>query len=279
MSTIAGRQRYWGLPPVGHGSVDVLDALTSVRAVPLPTVVVVSGLGLLVAALAIEIQFAWATVSGPWFASFGFADLGGYLDGARRFVATGSPYLPSQVAGPWQLGAHSFIHPPTALPLFLAFLVLPAPLWWAIPLGATAWVVRQLRPAGWALALMAVALLWPRSVGSLLAGNSDMWAMALVAVGVRYGPGPLLLAIKPTFAPLALAGMRRRAWWIAAGTCCVAVAATLPLWVQYVAVIRGAGLPLTYSVWNLPLVCVPLLAWAGRSGALGRATARRAAAR
>src|SRR4051794_4853804 len=46
--------------------------------------------------------------------AFGNGDLNGYLDGARRFFATGTPYAPAQLAGSWQLSPHSFIHPPLA---------------------------------------------------------------------------------------------------------------------------------------------------------------------
>ena len=214
--------------------------------------------------LPVELAMATNLPDSAWYREFATADLGGYLEGARRFLATGSPYLPPQIAGPWTLGAHSFIHPPTALPLFLAFLVLPWPLWWAIPLALTIAVVWQLRPAPWSWPLLAACVLWPRSLGSLAAGNSDMWAMALVAVAVRWGPGPLLAALKPTFAPLALVGIRTRAWWIAALACAALGLLTLPLWFEYLAVVRNAGLPLTYSLLNVPLLAIPLVAWAGR---------------
>ena len=192
----------------------------------------------------------------------GFGDLDGYLTGARRFVETGSPYLPSQVAGPWTLGPHSFIHPPAALALFVPFLVLPAFLWWAIPLGVTAFVIIRLRPASWTWPLMAACLVWPRSAGSLLAGNTDMWSMAFVAAGAMWGWPAALLVVKPTVAPLALIGGRRALW---AGLIVIALcAALLPLWFEYAVVIGNAGVDWTYSLLNLPLVVLPAIAWLGR---------------
>jgi hypothetical protein len=188
----------------------------------------------------------------------------GYFPGAQRFLDTGSPYAPEQVAGAWSLGAHSFIHPPAALALFVPFLALPLPLWWVLPLGFTAWAVWRLRPAPWTWPLMAACLLWPRSTGSLLAGNSDMWAMAFVAAGTLWGWPVALLAIKPTFAPLALIGIRRRWTWIAGVVWLALVAVTLPLWLEWLRVTANAGLSPTYSVNNLPLVLLPLVAWAGR---------------
>jgi hypothetical protein len=192
----------------------------------------------------------------------GFDDLDGYLAGARRFVETGSPYLPSQVAGPWTLGPHSFIHPPAALALFVPFLVLPAFLWWAIPLGITTFVIIRFWPAPWTWPLKAACLVWPRSSGSLLAGNTDMWAMAFVAAGAMWGWPAALLAVKPTVAPLALIGGRRA---LLAGLIVIALcAALLPLWIQYAAVIGNVGVDWTYSLLNLPLVVLPAIAWLGR---------------
>ncbi|MGH9034606.1 MAG: hypothetical protein ACRD0O_02495 [Acidimicrobiia bacterium] len=93
--------------------------------------------------------FAWrlvTTVGSEWARLYAGGDLGGYVAGARRFLDTGSPYLPEQVAGPWQLGPYSFVHPPAALALFVPFVVLPAVLWWAIPIAVTAWALWRLRP-------------------------------------------------------------------------------------------------------------------------------------
>src|SRR5215212_4174933 len=92
-----------------------------------------------------------------WGRLYGFmnGDLTGYLDGARRFLATGSPYDAAAVAAPWNLGVHSFIHPPPALALFLPFLVLPAALWWLVPLVGTTALVILSRPRPWAWPIIA----------------------------------------------------------------------------------------------------------------------------
>lgn len=189
----------------------------------------------------------------------------GYLVGAQRFLETGSPYSPDQLAGPWTLGAHSFVHPPAALPLFASFLILPLPLWWVLPLGITGYAIARQRPAPWAWVVMALCLAWPRSVGSVLVGNTDIWAMAAVAAGTIWGWPVVLLAIKPTFAPLALVGARRRSTWIAGVAGLAFVIVTAPLWLDWWTAIRNAHLDWTYSLWNLPLVVLPLVAWAGRS--------------
>lgn len=190
---------------------------------------------------------------------------GGYLPGAQRFLDTGNPYTADQLAGPWTIGVHTFIHPPAALPLFVPFLFLPLALWWIIPLGLTAYAVWRLRPAPWTWPVMVLCLCWPRSTGALLTGNSDLWAMAAVAAGALWGWPVALLAVKPTFAPLALIGARRRSAWLAAVPGLLFVAVTLPLWIQWWAAIGNAGLGWTYSLLNLPLVLLPVVAWLGRS--------------
>jgi hypothetical protein len=199
-----------------------------------------------------------------WGREFAFRDLEGYLDGTRRFLATGSPYDPLAVVGAWQLSSHSFIHPPTALPLFLPFLVLPAFLWWVIPIGITAYAVRRLSPAPWSWPLMALGLVWVRSTGSLLAGNTDMWAMAFVAAGAVWGWPAALLVVKPTFAPLAAVASGRRSFWLAGVAIGAVSLAMAGLWLEYAAVIRNSGLSLAYSLLNLPLVAIPAVAWFAR---------------
>ncbi len=199
-----------------------------------------------------------------WGREFALRDLDGYLDGARRFLATGSPYDPLAVAGAWQLGPHSFIHPPTALPLFLPFLVLPAFLWWVIPIGVTVYAVRRLSPAPWSWPIMALGLVWIRSTGSLLAGNTDMWAMAFVAAAAVWGWPAALLAVKPTFAPFAVLATGRRSFWLAAVAIAAVSLAMAGLWFEYAAVIRNSGLSAAYSLLNLPLVAIPAVAWLGR---------------
>jgi hypothetical protein len=202
--------------------------------------------------------------------------LQGYLPGAQRFLDTGSPFTADQLAGPWVLGYHSFIHPPAALPLFLAFLVLPLPLWWIIPIGVTTYAVSRLQPAPWAWPVMAACLVWPRSTGALLFGNSDIWAMAFVAAGAVWGWPIVALAVKPTFVPLALLAVRERRVWIA-GT--IAAPVMLPfaaLWIDWLTVIRNGGLSWSYSLVNLPLIVMPAVAWGARPQGGGAARDRRA---
>ena len=139
-------------------------------------------------------------------------DITQYLAATRRWLETGTPYLPNEVAAPFQFGYETFLHPPVSL-LFLPFLYLPIALWWAIPIGAVVWSVWSWRPTRWIYPLIALLMIWPRSTGGLIVGNTDMWVCAFVALGLRYGWPALPIAIKPSFAPLMLVGMRHRSWW------------------------------------------------------------------
>jgi hypothetical protein len=190
-----------------------------------------------------------------------------FVGAAQRFVDGQGFYRAHQLAGPYTMTiAVDTFYPPTALFLFVPFLVLPAVLWWAIPLGIIGYTVWRWRPAMWTWPVVAFALWWPRDMSMVIWGNTGMWIAALVAAGLMWGwAGPLVL-FKPTFAPFALAGVPRRAWWAGVGLALVAWAVTLPLWPDYVtAMMNGSGLsPIPYTLPDLPLIFLPVVAWAGR---------------
>jgi hypothetical protein len=193
-------------------------------------------------------------------------DLNGYVAGARRFLDTGSPFLAEQLSGSWQLQPDSFIHPPVALLLFVPFIVLPAPLWWLIPIGLTVAAIVRLRPSVWTLPVMAACLLWPRTGGILIAGNTDMWVAAAMGVTLAWSvPASVLLVMKPSYLPLAIIGITWRSWWVAVvvvGAVCLLFAG---LWLDYLTVLRGAPLDPWYSLLNSPYVAIPVVAWLGRT--------------
>src|SRR5690349_15253236 len=143
-----------------------------------------------------------------------------YMRLGRQWLADGSFYLPHQLAGPYQtqlLGIDptvSTLYPPTALFLFVPFSLLPAVLWWAAPIAILAYSVHRLRPTTAALAAMGLLMLWPRSIGAFLFGNTDMWMAAGVAAGLVWGWPAILVTLKPTLAPLALIGVRLPLFWI-----------------------------------------------------------------
>jgi len=190
-----------------------------------------------------------------------------FMRAGHRFVDGQGFYLEHQLTGPYvmTIGVDT-LYPPTVLFLFVPFLVLPAVLWWAIPLGIIGYAIWRWRPAMWAWPLLAFALWWPRDMSMVILGSTGMWISAFVAAGLLWGWGGPLILMKPTLAPFALAGFPRRAWWAGVGLVVVASAVTLPLWPDYVtAMMNGSGLsPIPYTLPDLPLIFLPVVAWAGR---------------
>jgi hypothetical protein len=205
------------------------------------------------------------------FVSFSTIDLAGhigddydfYSDIGARWLAGVPYYLP------YQFDPHVFInmgdnlYPPSALPLFVGAAVLPPVIWWVVPIGVLVYVIVGWRPGPWTVAAMLLILVWPRAHGAFLWGNTDMWMAAGVAAGLRWGWPALALTLKPSLVVFALVGARRRSFWLGVLVLALFVASTLPLWFDYITVIRNTRLPLDYSVLSIPLLLLPLIAWLG----------------
>lgn len=190
-----------------------------------------------------------------------------YHDATARWLAGGGFYSDYQLAGPYPVVATEVLYPPVALWLFVPFTVLPAVLWWAIPLGVTLAIIASHRPGPWRIAamvgLLALPVQWGTSysLSSIVNGNPAIWVVMAVALATRWpAAGPFAL-VKFTLAPFALVGIRRRAWWVGLAAL---VALSLPfgaMWLDYVTVLtnaRDAGI--TYSLGQFPLVAIPLVA-------------------
>ncbi len=192
--------------------------------------------------------------------SFGL-DYRWHMDATRRMLDTGTPYLAWQLAGPYEIGNGAILYPPTAFALFLPFLVLPAVLWWVVPITITAAAMAIHRPPAWTWTVTVALFGLEKSLNVYVFGNPTMWIVAAVAAGtvVRW-PFVYLLA-KPTFAPIALIGARRRSWWLALGIMAVGSLAFGHMWIDWVAVVRNSNVSLSYNLPTLPLVLAPLIPW------------------
>jgi hypothetical protein len=239
---------------------------------PSPTVVAFELAAIIAAVAIVNLVIAARGPMASWVAW----DFGHYVDGARRWVDTGTPYLATEIAGPFQFSIQTFIHPPVALVLFAPFLFLPAICFWLIPLLGTFAVIVSWRPAAWAWPIMALQLHWPRFGGAVIFGNTDLWALFFIAAGLRFAWPIVLLIIKPSLAPLAigeLAGLvlRRemppRRWRQLAVGVVILAAISLTfgsLWLDWLAVVRNSpGDPL-YSIAAIPWLTIPFVAWIGR---------------
>ena len=197
----------------------------------------------------------------PDFNGYGGIDYALYMDATRRWLDGGSYFHPYQLAGPYPIQMGDVLYPPNVLILFVPFTLLPAVLWWAIPLGITAAMIWRLRPAPVAWPFIALCVFWPPFVARIVAGNPVMWAMAAVALGFMIRWAFLGVLIKPSLFPFALLGVRDRNWWIGLA---ILVAISIPfgyMWVEwFVAVTNATGGGLLYSLQDVPILLLPVIA-------------------
>lgn len=198
-----------------------------------------------------------------------------YSDATARWLSGGTFYQPWQLAGPYivperivlDIPVLPVLYPPTTLPLFVVGHLLPAPLWWAIPLGLTAYAISRHRPRPWTWPALTLCVCAGDSVWLVISGNPIMWAMATLAIGTHNRWSSVGVLLKPgvPLLPFALFGVTTRRWWYAAGAAGLLALLFLPMWPQYLTVLRNAsGTDLTYSIGNVPLMLIPLVAWTGR---------------
>jgi hypothetical protein len=197
---------------------------------------------------------------------YGGVDFGLYRDAAARWMEGGPFYKLYQLAGPYEIRAGDVLYPPVALLLFVPFVVLPAVLWWSIPVGLTAWSIWRLRPNPISWPVMALCLWFPNTGIKLLTGNPVIWSLAALALGTIYAWPAVFVLLKPTLAPLALFGSRTRSWWLALGAFAAVSLAFLPMWPAYIRVVLNAHHPSGpfYSLGEVPMMLIPLIAWIAR---------------
>ncbi len=233
-------------------------------------------LGLVVGLEVVWIAYALAASIGS--PSFGL-DYRWHVDAARRLVETGTPYLAWQLAGPYEIANGAILYPPIAFVLFVPFLVVPAPLWWILPIGITVGAMTRHRPPAWTWVVTLSLFGLEKSLNVYVFGNPTMWLVAAVAAGTILGwPFALVLA-KPTFTPLALLGMPRRAWWGALG---LMVLVSLPfarVWADWLLVVRNSDVTLAYNLPTVPLAVAPLIPWLAADPAMASRALRRVRAR
>ena len=193
------------------------------------------------------------------------------MEAADRWVEGESFYPARQLEGPYIRlgllpdGTTEINYPPIALYLFVPFTVLPALLWWVLPLGLVALALVRMRPAMWTWPILAFLLYNPKTQEVIIAGNPGMWVTAAVAWGLLLGWPAMAVAIKPSLGPLALVGVRHRSWWV--GLAVVAVAALpfgLGMWLDWIAGIRNmTNGTVLYSAHELWINAIPIVAWLG----------------
>ena len=192
-----------------------------------------------------------------------------YKSVGDRWLETGQMYLAHQLSGPYVVRTEvDVLYPPLALFLFVPFHWLPFWLWWMVPIGVVAYVVWRLQPAPWSWPLLAFLMFFPKTVSETIYGNSDMWVTAFVAAGLLWAWPSVFVLMKPSLLPLAFIGVGRRRWWIVAVVFGLANLPLLGLWLDYPSVMRNSSAAWYYSLGDLPMVLIPVVAWLGRRSAL-----------
>lgn len=189
-----------------------------------------------------------------------------HIQAANRWLRGDGLYLDFQLAGSYNVARDGgFLYPPTIVYLLVPFTVLPPILWWAVPVGLLATAVLRLRPAPAAWVAMGLLALLPQVHEPYLYGNPVMWIAAALAWGLVIGWPGVLVLLKPSLAPFALAGVRSRQWWVALGILAAASVPLFALWSDWFVSLANSDGSLTYSIRQVPLLLIPVVAWAGRS--------------
>jgi hypothetical protein len=222
----------------------------------------------LVAAAAI-LGFAAAEVIGnvALIQGHGGEDFEIYVRHTREWLAGGSFYDARQLTGqPYSIVAGDSLYPPPFALVMLPFLVLPGALWWVLPAVIVGAVIRHYRPAPWTWPILALCIASPRTLGLLVYGNPSMWLAVSVALATLWGWPGIFAFLKPSLAFFALIGIRTRGWWIALGIAGLVSLAMLPDWHEYLtSVVNLRGPNLTYSLMDIPLAGIAVVAWVGRA--------------
>ncbi|HUQ77848.1 MAG TPA: hypothetical protein VM427_03105 [Patescibacteria group bacterium] len=209
-------------------------------------------------------ETAWGIADFSWGQTPGI-DLVIYSRATERLLDGQSWFLDRQLAGPYPILMGDVLYPPVAAFLFAPFLVIPAALWWAIPISITVWLILRWRPAPWTWPLMALCVLWPLTPAKTITGNPALWITAFAAAGLEWRWPSALVLLKPSLFPFALIGIRDVRWWLVVGGLSLGSLLFVDETVAWFRVLldsRGGGF--LYSAVDIPMVLIPVIAWAGR---------------
>jgi hypothetical protein len=228
--------------------------------------------GILLAIAAVEAVLVAQAVNSGWHGPVG-QDFDLYVGFARSWLDGRGWYLPEQMTGSYVVEeVNGNLYPPVLLYLMIPFaLGLPGFIWWVLPLGLIAAALRRLKPALWAWPVLAFVLCYPRTWTVLVVGNPSLWAIAFAIAGVAWDWPAVGSALKLTLAPLALIGVARRSWWIAAGFALVAALPFGSMWIDYMTVMGNTttsrGFSYVMGEWPIALALVAV-ALSGRRQAI-----------
>ena len=190
------------------------------------------------------------------------------MERTRAWLAGDGFYQSHQLEGPYNITQHPrpALYPPVLLYLTVPFTFLPAPLWWAIPLGIIGLAIRRVRPPVGTWPILAALLVYPRTWLVLLYGNPSMWAFAALTAGLAWTWPTTWAMLKPTLGPFALLGINHREWWFGATVALLLALPFGPMWLDYMAAVGNArndsGLDYLFGEW--PIAAALVVVFLGR---------------
>jgi hypothetical protein len=187
-----------------------------------------------------------------------------YHDRALQWLSGTPWYYPEQVAGPYEVLQGHILYPPTALIWLVPGALMPDVVWFLLPIVVIAGVVAYHRPAFWAWPILALCLVHPETLRIVVSGTPTTWIAMFAAIGTVWRPAFALVFLKPSLFPVGFIGAPSRGWLVMVAVLAVISLAMLPMWIDYAHALlnaRGSLATIFYSVKDLPIVLLPVVAW------------------
>jgi hypothetical protein len=198
------------------------------------------------------------------------ADLTYYANLARMLFTTGQWFPDKELHGPWlilQSGPLDVLYPPAVAWIFAPFIWLPVGVLLAFVIGVNLWLIREWRSAPWTWPLMALCVLWPLTLLKGIGGTSSLFVMVALGLGLRYRWPSVFILLKPSLFPFALLGIRSKWWWVGLALLGLMSLPFLRETLLYPQVILDSRNPdgALYSLTDLPMMAIPIIAWLGQT--------------
>jgi hypothetical protein len=215
------------------------------------------------------IELAYGLAYKSWDRAIG-GDLTYYANLARNLFSGGHWFPDKELHGPWQImnsGPIDVLYPPAAAWIFAPFIVLPIGVLLAAVIGVYLWLFLEWRPSPWSWPLMALCVLWPPTLLTAIGGNSSLFVMMAIGLGLRYRWPSVFILLKPSFLPFAILGIRSKGWWVGLAVLGLMSLPFLRETLLYPQVLLDSRNPsgALYSFVYLPMMAIPIIAWLGRT--------------
>jgi hypothetical protein len=198
----------------------------------------------------------------------GSQDLGidwfAYREAALGWLHGGSFYTPEQLAGPYVLLTWEPLYPPIALPLLVLIAHQPDALCGAVPGGLYLAALWRMAPQGWWLPATIGLFVLSSGIYPWWYGQPTIWLFPAIAWGLLLGGWAVFVFVKPSLFPFALIGIHRKSWWVTFAAFLAVCVPSGTLWIDWYRALDNSDQTVWYSLWQAPMMVVPVVAWLGR---------------